>query len=81
MAMNRTDAPSGATDAVLKASDPVPEGAVAVKGIEFDDYRKRDMSVPELLEGMTRMGFQASSIGQAAQIVDGMVCKSCLQCA
>lgn len=80
MAMNGTDvyianAPSGATDAVLKPSDPVPDGAMPVKGTEFDDYQDRNITVAELLEGMTHMGFQASSIGQAAQIVDSMVCK------
>lgn len=73
---NGTNAPSGATDAVLKPSDPVPDGAMPVKGIEFGDFKDRNVSVPELLEGMTQMGFQASSIGQAAQIVDGMVCRS-----
>lgn len=70
------DAPCGATDAVLKPSDPVPEGAMPVKGIEFDDFKDRNMTIPELLESMSQMGFQASSIGQAVQIVDGMVCKS-----
>jgi len=69
-------APSGATNAVLKPSDPVPEGAVPVQGIEFNDFQNRNMTVPELLDGMSKMGFQASSIGQAAQIVNGMVCKS-----
>lgn len=73
---NGADAPSGATDAVLKPSDPVPEGAMPVKGIEFDSFKDRNISVTELLEGMTQMGFQASSIGQAAQIVDGMVCEA-----
>lgn len=74
---NGGDAPSGATDAVLKPSDPVPDGAMPVKGFEFDDFKDRNVTVPEMLEGMTQMGFQASSIGQAVQIVDGMVCKSC----
>jgi deoxyhypusine synthase len=67
-------APSGATDAVLKPSDPVPEGAMPVKGLDFNDFKDRDISVAELVENMTQMGFQASSIGQAAKIVDGMVC-------
>lgn len=75
--LNGSNAPSGATDAVLKPSDPVPDGAVPVRGLEFDDFKGRDITVPELLQGMTQMGFQASSIGQAVQIVDGMVFKSC----
>lgn len=73
---NGTDAPSGATNAVLKPSDPVPKGAMPVKGLEFDDFKDRNVTVPEMLEGMAEMGFQASSLGQAVQIVDGMVCKS-----
>jgi deoxyhypusine synthase len=67
-------APSGATDAVLKPSDPVPEGAMPVKGLDFNDFKKSDITVAELVENMAQMGFQASSIGQAAKIVDGMVC-------
>lgn len=68
-------APSGATDAVLKPSDPVPEGAMPVKGLDFNEFKDRDITVAELVENMTQMGFQASSIGQASKIVDGMVCK------
>lgn len=66
-------APSGATNAVLKPSDPVPEGAVPVKGIEFNDYKDRNITAEELVRGMTNMGFQASSIGQAVDIINGMV--------
>lgn len=78
MAANNA-APSGATDAVLKPSDPVPEGAMPVKGLDFNDFKDRDITVAELVENMAQMGFQASSIGQAAKIVDGMVCSwSCL---
>jgi len=67
-------APSGATDAVLKPSDPVPEGAMPVKGLDFNDFKAVDITAAELVENMAQMGFQASSIGQAAKIVDGMVC-------
>jgi len=65
-------APSGATDAVLKPSDPVPEGAIPVKGLDFDVFHGRNISVAELVGNMSTMGFQASSIGQAAKIIDGM---------
>jgi deoxyhypusine synthase len=68
-------APSGATDAVLKPSDPVPEGAIPVRGVEFNRFTDRNMTVAELVDGMSHMGFQASSIGQAVDIVNGMVCK------
>lgn len=67
-------APSGATDAVLKPSDPVPEGAMPVKGLDFNDFKNVDITAAELVANMAQMGFQASSIGQAAKIVDGMVC-------
>jgi hypothetical protein len=73
MAENGT-APSGATDAVLKPSDPVPEGAMPVKGLDFNDFKNVDITAAELVANMAQMGFQASSIGQAAKIVDGMVC-------
>ncbi|KAF2718347.1 Deoxyhypusine synthase [Polychaeton citri CBS 116435] len=65
-------APSGATDAVLMPSDPVPEGAMPVKGLDFDAFASRNVSVAELVDSMSHMGFQASSIGQAALIVEGM---------
>lgn len=73
MATDNAAAPTGATSAVLKPSDPVPEGAVPVEGLEFGDYADRNVSVAELVDRMGGMGFQASSIGQAARIVDGMV--------
>lgn len=66
-------APSGATDAVLKPSDPIPEGAVPVKGLDFDAFADRNVTVAELVENLAKVGFQASSIGQAVDIVNGMV--------
>lgn len=66
-------APSGATDAVLKPSDPVPESAVPVKGLDFDAFADRNITVAELVENLASVGFQATSIGQAADIVNGMV--------
>ena len=71
-------APSGAQNAVLKPSDPVPEGAVPVKGLDFDAFADRNVTVAELVQSMTNMGFQATSIGQAVDIVNGMVCKKLL---
>ena len=66
-------APTGATDAVLKPSDPVPEDAVRVEGLDFANFKDRNITVAELVNSMSNMGFQASSIGQAVKIVDGMV--------
>lgn len=66
-------APSEATDAVLKASDPVPDGAQEVRGIEFDEYRGRNITVVEMISGMATMGFQASSVSEAVRIINEMV--------
>ena len=65
--------PITATDAVLKPSDSVPEGAQKVRGIEFDDYDGRDITAKELVAGMTHMGFQASAVGDAVRIINDMV--------
>ena len=45
-----------------------------MKGLDFNDFKDRNITAAELVENMAQMGFQASSIGQAAKIVDGMVC-------
>lgn len=66
-------APSGVTDAVLKQSDPVPQDAVPVTGLDFNDHAEKDITVAEMVANMTTMGFQASSVGQAAKVIDGMV--------
>lgn len=66
-------APSGATDAVLKPSEPVPGGATEVQGIDFDNYADRSITVDELVAGMASMGFQATSVGEAVRIIEGMV--------
>ena len=66
-------APSGAADAVLKPSDPVPDGSRTVQGIEFDDYANRSITVDELVAGMANMGFQATSVGEAVRIINDMV--------
>jgi deoxyhypusine synthase len=66
--------PSKATDAVLVASDPVPEGAHKVHGIDFNAHHAADISVAELVDDMANMGFQASAIAEAVQIINHMVC-------
>ena len=68
-------APSVATDAVLKPSDPVAPGMREVDGIDFDDYAGRDLTVAELVAGMTNMGFQASAVTEATRIINDMVKK------
>lgn len=62
-----------ATNAVLKPSAPVPDGILKVSGIEFRDYKGRDITAAEMVSGMTGMGFQASAISDAARVINDMV--------
>ena len=66
-------APSSATNAVLVASEPVPEGTQEVRGVDFDRFQDRDITVAEMVDNMTQMGFQASAVGEAARILNEMV--------
>ena len=66
-------APSLSTDAVLKPSDPVPEGVPAVSGVDFNKYKDRDITVAELVSQMTTTGFQASAVADAVRIINDMV--------
>ena len=66
-------APSLSTDAVLKPSDPVPEGVQAVTGVDFNNYKDRDITVAELVSQMTTTGFQASAVADAVRIINEMV--------
>ncbi|OSX60145.1 hypothetical protein POSPLADRAFT_1148134 [Postia placenta MAD-698-R-SB12] len=68
MASTTNAIPSGASAAVLKASEPVPEAAVAVEGPNFDE----PISLQQLLENYKRIGFQASSLAKAIDIVNKM---------
>ncbi|OWY55149.1 Deoxyhypusine synthase [Alternaria arborescens] len=67
-----SSAPTGATDAVLKPSEPVPEGAQEVQGIDFNQYTSRSITVEELVGGYANMGFQATSVGEAVRIINDM---------
>lgn len=66
-------APAKATDAVLVASEPVPEGVEKVQGIDFDKYADHDLTVKEMIQGMANMGFQSTAISEAARIINEMV--------
>ena len=65
--------PSLASNAVLKPSDPVAPSMREVDGIDFEDYAGRDITVSELVAGMTNMGFQASAVTEATRIINDMV--------
>jgi hypothetical protein len=67
------NAPDQAKEAVFVSSEPVPEGVLPVRGIDFNLHKDRDISVVDLVEGMSNMGFQASAIGDAVRIINEMV--------
>jgi len=62
------------TDAVLKPSDPLPQGTTQVEGIDFNRYADRNITAEELVANMANMGFQATSVAEAVRIINGMVC-------
>ena len=62
-------APAAVTEAVLVRSVSMPDTAVTVEGPDFN----KDLSLHELLEKYTRVGFQATSIGRAIKVINDMV--------
>lgn len=50
----------------------MPEESVTVEGPNLD----QDISLQQLLESYKRIGFQATSLGKAIEIVNKMVCNS-----
>jgi hypothetical protein len=65
--------PSAATDAVLVPSNEMPKGSKKVEGIDFNKLAGGAITIDDLMSGMMNMGFQASSIGEAVQIINDMV--------
>ena len=66
--------PAKATDAVLVQSDPVPEDARQVKGIDWTALPAEQRHViADFVNGLTSQGFQSSSIGDAINIINDMV--------
>lgn len=66
--------PAKATDAVLVASDPIPDGVQEVKGIDWAALpaEQRTMISNFVLQ-MTGQGFQSSALADAIRIVNDMV--------
>lgn len=64
--------PELAGDAVLKASEPVSENAQEVKGIDYSKPESRNAHAKDIIAGMRTMGFQASSLAKACDIIDDM---------
>lgn len=65
--------PASATDSVLLASEPMPEGTKEVSGVDFDRFQGRDITVAELVDNLTNTGFQGSAVAEAARIINEMV--------
>jgi deoxyhypusine synthase len=72
MSSSQQDAPELATDAVLKKSVDMPSDSVAVSGVDFDDPQNKNIRAVDLVDGMKNMGFQASALGKACEIIDEM---------
>lgn len=64
--------PDAAQNAVLKPSEFATEGAQQISGVDFNQYADRDITVAELVDSMTNMGFQATSVGEAAKLINEM---------
>ncbi|KAI9810934.1 MAG: Deoxyhypusine synthase [Phylliscum demangeonii] len=73
MATSEDHVPAVATAAVHKQSGPMPAGAATVEGIDFDHYAGRDITAAELAVAMSTMGFQATALGEAVRIINGML--------
>lgn len=65
--------PTSATDSVLLASEPIPEGTQEVHGVDFDQFQGRNITVAELVDNLTHTGFQGSAVAEAARIINEMV--------
>ncbi|KAK2466183.1 hypothetical protein APHAL10511_001825 [Amanita phalloides] len=62
------DIPKAASAAVLQPSGPVPDNSVSVQGPCFDSA----LSLQQFLASYDRIGFQATSLGRAIDIVNRM---------
>lgn len=70
MTTQQPTVPSGASAAILKPSEAIPDSAISVKGPQFD----KPYNLQEFLASYHRIGFQATSLARAIEIVDHMVC-------
>lgn len=66
---NANNEPKGAQAAVFVESIDMPEDSVLIQGPDFN----KPISLLDLLSSYNTMGFQASSLGEAIDIVEKMV--------
>ncbi|RPB26092.1 deoxyhypusine synthase-like protein [Terfezia boudieri ATCC MYA-4762] len=66
--------PTSATGAVLVQSAPIPPQwkSRIVHGLDFNDFAGTPVTASDLVSGMSRMGFQASNVSTACQLIDEM---------
>ncbi|GMG19527.1 unnamed protein product [Ambrosiozyma monospora] len=64
--------PNLASDAVLKQSVPVPDYFEEVKGVDYSKPESRNARAKDIVASMRTMGFQASSVSKACEIIDEM---------
>lgn len=65
--------PVEATNAVLVPSDELPKDAQKVEEIDFNAFKGRPITVDDIMQSMGNMGFQASAMGDAVNIINKMV--------
>jgi deoxyhypusine synthase len=65
--------PEEATNAVLVPSDELPKDAQKVEEIDFNAFKGKPITVDDIMQSMSNMGFQASSMGEAVKIINKMV--------
>ena len=61
-----------AAEAVLRQSQPVPEGVSEIRGINLDLFQGSQLTVDDLVQSMARTGFQASAVADAVKIINNM---------
>ena len=65
--------PSEATNAVLVPSAELPQGVQKVEEIDFNDFKGKQITVDDVIQRMSHVGFQATSMGEAVRIINDMV--------
>ena len=67
--------PLTASGAIYVGSVPIPKewSSREVKGIDFNDFAGRDVTATDLIRGMAKIGFQASNVTKACELIDEMV--------
>lgn len=67
-----SELPPLAAEAVLKQSIPVPKDFVEVKGMDYSQDKAYNLRATDLIDSMRSMGFQASSVATACDIINEM---------